>query len=193
MLHIQYGLQSQIKPCSCGSEDSLAKGICPGVSQVGSIAKFIKGKWREKAVSVHNSVYCLLTSLNYFPGMTAEEITAKRRELRNQFKLDRARAIAQAAEEAEAAFAERGEIVTETSVVIPSGATWKPSSIPKDQDPGESSSTLPNVTEPSNVEPEEEEIKDIEHLQLTLQEAFFLIWTMDCLTVLDSESVRRQY
>lgn len=127
--------------------------------------------------------------------MTAEEITAKRRELRNQFKLDRARAIAQAAEEAEAAFAERGIIVTETSVVIPSGATWKPSSTPKDRAVEESSEFSPNVTEPIEAEPEEEEeeIKDIEHLQLTLQEAFFLIWTMDCLTVLDSLTVRRQF
>ncbi len=119
--------------------------------------------------------------------MTAEEITAKRRELRNQFKLDRARAIAQAAEEAEAAFAERGVIVTESSVVIPSGATWKPSSAPKDQEIVDPSA----VDAPTNDDLEEDDIENIEHLQLTLQEAFFLIWTLDCLTVLDSETVRR--
>ena len=132
-------------------------------------------------------------TLRYRLGMTAEEITAKRRELRNQFKLDRARAIAQAAEEAEAAFAERGVIVTETSVVIPSGATWKPTSTPKEQTVEEGSEPTPSVTEPNEDGPEEEEeIKDIEHLQLTLQEAFFLIWTMDCLTVLDSLTVSRR-
>ncbi|KDQ61592.1 hypothetical protein JAAARDRAFT_122938 [Jaapia argillacea MUCL 33604] len=113
-------------------------------------------------------------------GLTAEEVTAKRRAERKQFKLDRAQAIAEAAAAAELAFSE-GRIITteETGIVIPSAATWKPHS-----------STAPKPTVPppladDNIEEEEDIPENMEHLQLTLQEAFFLLWTMDCLSVLD--------
>ncbi|THH04787.1 hypothetical protein EW145_g5268 [Phellinidium pouzarii] len=122
-----------------------------------------------------------------YGGMTAEEITAKRRAERRQFKVDRARAQAEAALEAEIAFASTGVVLKETSVVIPSAATWKPNK------PGSSAdalSALPGAATPMKEENEdgnglEEELMDIEHLQLTLQEAFFLIWTMDCLSILE--------
>jgi tRNA-splicing endonuclease subunit Sen2 len=35
----------------------------------------------------------------------------------------------------------------------------------------------------------DEAIEDLEHLQLTLQEAWFLIWATDCLTVIDPSTV----
>jgi tRNA-splicing endonuclease subunit Sen2 len=108
--------------------------------------------------------------------MTSEEITAKRRAERKQFKLDRARAIAAAAAEAEAAFAE-GRVVTPPSEgAIPSAATWRPP---------------PKVVEesPGVVGEQDEPLEDLEHLQLTLQEAWFLVWGFDCLTVLDPGSV----
>ena len=64
----------------------------------------------------------------FLAEMTSEELTARRRSERKQFKLDRARAIAAAAAEAEAAFKERGEVVVPalSGPNIPSAATWRP-------------------------------------------------------------------
>ncbi|KAA1468778.1 hypothetical protein DENSPDRAFT_794957 [Dentipellis sp. KUC8613] len=115
---------------------------------------------------------------------TSEEITAKRRAERKQFKIDRAKAIAAAAAEAEAAFAE-GRIISteEMKASIPSAATWKPSPSPA------------TATEPAPEAPVQEEdldpepLEDLEHLQLTLPEAFFLAWALDCLTVLDPKTM----
>jgi tRNA-splicing endonuclease subunit Sen2 len=116
--------------------------------------------------------------------MTSEEVTAKRRAERKQFKLDRAAAIAAVAEEAETIFATEGRVIKPalSGPAIPSAATWRPT---------------PSVAEPPPVTPveeneeplEEEPLEDVEHLQLTLQEAFFLIWNLDCLTVLDPHTV----
>ena len=112
-------------------------------------------------------------------------MTAKRRAERKQFKLDRAQAIATAAAEAEAAFAE-GRIISaeESRVLIPSAATWKPSNSTR------------NVVSPRS-EPSQEEtdlsaepLEDMEHMQLTLAEAFFLAWALDCLTIYHPKTVR---
>ncbi|EGN92189.1 hypothetical protein SERLA73DRAFT_117634 [Serpula lacrymans var. lacrymans S7.3] len=121
-------------------------------------------------------------------GLTSEEITAKRRAERKQFKLDRAQAIAAAAADAEAAFAE-GRVVPTPGVapdgtrLIPSAATWKPST---------SLEEVPQLTQDDDDEGDgdtelEEPLENIEHLQLTFPEAFFLSWTLDCLTVCNSE------
>lgn len=116
--------------------------------------------------------------------MTSEEVREKRRAERRQFKLDRAAAIARAAAEAEAAFVEGREA---TPALIPSGATWKPSA----------ASDAPLLPEPpaeeeddAELDEEEEPLENVEHLQLTLQETWFLVWNLDCLTVLDSQTVR---
>jgi hypothetical protein len=117
--------------------------------------------------------------------MTSEELTAKRRAERKQFKLDRARAIAAVAEEAELIFAIEGRVIKPalSGPAIPSAATWKPApeSMPE-----------PPVT-PANEEEgdpvDEEPLEDVERLQLTLQEAFFLLWNLDCLSVLDPHTV----
>lgn len=118
--------------------------------------------------------------------MTSEEVREKRRAERRQFKLDRAAAIARAAAEAEAAFAEGREAAP---ALIPSGATWKPSA----------ASEVPSLPEPpaeeedeAEVDEEDEPLENVEHLQLTLQEAWFLVWNLDCLTVLDSQTVRHR-
>ena len=114
--------------------------------------------------------------------MTSEEVREKRRAERKQFKQDRADAIARAAAEAEAAFAEGRKI--ETTVVIPSGATWKPQA---------SAANEPVPSPPGSDEEEEEELEpipELEHLQLTFQEAFFLVWTLDCLVVHHPTTVR---
>lgn len=118
--------------------------------------------------------------------MTAEEITAKRREERKQFKLDRAQAMAAAAAEAEAAFAEGREVLSTTSAdgkrSIPSAATWKP-------EQRTSSNEGPSRSEDSPEQFDEEPLEDVEHLQLTLPEAFFLLWNLDCLTVYNPDMV----
>ncbi|RDB23818.1 putative tRNA-splicing endonuclease subunit sen2 [Hypsizygus marmoreus] len=113
--------------------------------------------------------------------MTSEEVTAKRRAERRQFKLDRAAAIAAVAAEAEAIFETEGRVIKPalSGPAIPSAATWRPAPAPVPETPA--TPTLEEEEEPVELEP----IEDIEHLQLTLQEAFFLAWSLDCLTVLD--------
>lgn len=116
--------------------------------------------------------------------MTSEELTAKRRAERRQFKLDRARAIAAVAEEAELIFATEGRVIKPvlSGPAIPSAATWRPTPQPIPE---------PHVT-PATDEGDpvdEEPLENIEHLQLTLQEAFFLLWNLDCLSVLDPYTV----
>ncbi|KII85822.1 hypothetical protein PLICRDRAFT_700626 [Plicaturopsis crispa FD-325 SS-3] len=118
--------------------------------------------------------------------LTSEEIREKRRAERKQFKLDRAQAMAAAAAEAEAAFAE-GRVISplvgpDGTRVIPSAATWKPA-----PSQNELPSTPVQDDEELDVELEREieQMKDVEHLRLTLPEAFFLQWNLDCLTVLD--------
>ncbi|KAJ7050528.1 hypothetical protein C8F01DRAFT_1067807 [Mycena amicta] len=114
--------------------------------------------------------------------LTAEEMTAKRRAERKQFKLDRARAIAAVAAEAEALFETEGRVVVPalSGPNIPSAATWKPAPAEPPETP----------TTPQEAPPEEEEPfpDDVEHLQLTLPEAFFLLWNLDCLTVEDPDT-----
>ena len=116
--------------------------------------------------------------------MTSEELTAKRRAERKQFKLDRARAIAAVAEEAEMIFATEGRVIKPalSGPAIPSAATWKPE---PEQIPG--SPVTPTIEEEDLVD--EEPLEDVEHLQLTFQEAFFLLWNLDCLSVLDPHTV----
>jgi tRNA-splicing endonuclease subunit Sen2 len=125
--------------------------------------------------------------------MTAEQVREKRRAERAQFKLDRAQAIANVAAEAEKIFQKEGRVLTveDNRALIPSAATWKPTAA--------TSSTLTpaGYAEPQPVsalatqEGDEEPLEDLEHLQLTLPEAWFLIWTMDCLIVLHPDTVRR--
>ncbi|KAG1741114.1 hypothetical protein EDB19DRAFT_1895186 [Suillus lakei] len=104
-------------------------------------------------------------------GLTSEEVTAKRRAERKQFKLD----------QAETAFKEEGRVIApgiapDGTRIIPSAATWKPNiciCAPRN-----------NPLQKKDIEP----IQDLEHLQLSLQEAFFLAWALDCLTILHPET-----
>ena len=113
--------------------------------------------------------------------MTSEEVTARRRAERKQFKFERAQAIAAAAAEAEAAFAE-GRVISieETKTSIPSAATWKASLSIRN------AASLPEEGADLDAEPPE----DMEHMQLTLPEAFFLNWALDCLSIYHPKSVR---
>ncbi|KAF9522679.1 hypothetical protein CPB83DRAFT_878230 [Crepidotus variabilis] len=123
--------------------------------------------------------------------LTSEEVTAKRRAERRQFKLDRARAIATVAEEAETIFATEGRVIQPalSGPAIPSGATWKPATNPEPLDTSSYAQSTP-IQEAPIIEEDEDPLTDVEHLQLTLQEAFFLLWNFDCLTVLDSNSLQ---
>lgn len=130
-----------------------------------------------------------MDSRDHHLDLTSEEVTAKRRVERKQFKLDRARAIAAAAAEAEAAFVEGRIIPAEQSKTsIPSAATWKPSNSTRTIVPP-SSDHLQDAAELYAQEPEE----DMEHMQLTLVEAFFLTWALDCLTIYHSQTVRSRH
>jgi tRNA-splicing endonuclease subunit Sen2 len=118
--------------------------------------------------------------------LTSEEVTARRRAERKQFKLDRAAAIAAVAEEAEKLFQEEGKVIVPalSGPAIPSAATWKPPSSPLPQEP-----VTPTEASPKG-DVGEEPLENVEHMQLTLQEAFFLLWNLDCLTVLHPNTVR---
>ncbi|KAL1698958.1 hypothetical protein EV121DRAFT_284445 [Schizophyllum commune] len=126
--------------------------------------------------------------------MTSEELTARRRSERKQFKLDRARAIAAAAAEAEAAFKERGEVVVPalSGPNIPSAATWRPAQAAGSSTEGSSITQGGSASETEHPSlagnDADEPIEDVEHLQLTLQEAFFLAYALDCLTVYDADT-----
>jgi len=120
-----------------------------------------------------------------FLELTSEEVTERRRAERKQFKLDRARAILAVAEEAETIFATEGRVIQPalSGPAIPSAATWKPSVHPVVEE------SLPQTPQEDEFLEDEEPLLDVEHLQLTLQEAFFLVWNLDCLSVLDPHSV----
>ncbi|KAJ8094684.1 tRNA splicing endonuclease subunit sen2 [Marasmius tenuissimus] len=114
-------------------------------------------------------------------GLTSEQMREKRRAERKQFKIDRAQAIAAVAAEAEAIFETEGRVIVPalSGPEIPSGSTWKP--LP-DFAASQAMISSPQI----RVDEEEQEfIENLEHLQLTLCEAFFLAWTLDCLTILD--------
>lgn len=100
--------------------------------------------------------------------------------------MDRANAIAAAAAEAEEAF-RAGKMVA-SPISIPSGATWKPVNETLEHKP----SVIPQIYHTQDGDPggELDDIVDVEHLQLTPQEAFFLIWCFDCLSVLNPYTVR---
>ncbi|KAG8829677.1 tRNA splicing endonuclease subunit sen2 [Serendipita sp. 400] len=106
--------------------------------------------------------------------LTAEEITAKRREIRKQFKQERANAIAAAEAEAELSFAANPESNPTITTVIPSAQTAGLQKKLQETIGAHESSLLPELTE-------DEIPKNMEHLQLSLQEAFFLAWVVGCL------------
>ena len=130
-----------------------------------------------------------MDSRNFYLELASEEVTAKRRVERKQFKLDRARAMAAAAAEAEAAFAE-GRIITadESKASIPSAATWKPSDSTRNIVPPPSD----YLQEAADLSAESLE-EDMEHMQLTLAEALFLTWALDCLTICHPHTVRPRH
>jgi hypothetical protein len=181
----QYGSLTRKTPWFFGDEVSSVRGVYPGASQVGCRGRqnWIRWKGKVRTISFYSNLQLIyLSSLGCSLELTSEELTAKRRAERKQFKLDRAKAIAAAAATAEAAFAE-GRVITPalSGPTIPSAATWKPSAL---TEAPELYATAKDVDLEAEEPPE-----DIEHLQLTLPEAFFLLWTLDGLTIIDPHTV----
>lgn len=119
-----------------------------------------------------------------------------------QFKTDRADAIAAAQAEAEAVFAATGFLPPSLSELafIPSHS--RPArplpALPEDSDPKaaplfppQSTVTPQGVIDASDNATAPSDVEQMEHLQLTLQEAFFLSWSLGCLRILDPDTVWR--
>jgi len=128
--------------------------------------------------------------------LTAEELTAKRREERKLFKLERAQAIQSAAADAEVTFITEGRpptppienisttvrtnLATRQALTQPS--EWSPAhAAPLAEMEATDSVTNQKICLPDGMDPPE----NMEHFQLTLQEAFFLTWGLDCLLILE--------
>ncbi|EIM19773.1 hypothetical protein WALSEDRAFT_70304 [Wallemia mellicola CBS 633.66] len=120
------------------------------------------------------------------PQPTAEEITSKRRVERNKMKIERAKVLTEAQLAAEAALAGIDAIKESPPVPVDednndivlndkTSRGFEPSSPPKWE-----------PLEPDEQE-EQEDLSNAEHLQLTLQEAFFLAWGVGCLRIIDPQ------
>lgn len=110
-------------------------------------------------------------------ALTSEEVTERRRGERKEFKRERARAER---ERREKQLVEEGKIVKEA-----------------DGDEGEAAVVVKSITfaavEPpssrrKSLERPVVEVEDLEHLQLTLEEAFFLAFGLGVLEIKDSET-----
>jgi tRNA-splicing endonuclease subunit Sen2 len=122
--------------------------------------------------------------VNFIKELTAEELTAKRREVRRQFKHQRAEAMAAAEAEAETAFAQNPNSMPVVTTIIPSTQTAKLNQQLQQLLAKDENESLPELAE--------DEIPDnLEHLQLSLQEAFFLAWTVRCLHLYDEVAGQR--
>lgn len=158
----------------------------------GGVASLVKARYQEAnrpgsrvRQDVRASQNVPRLTLSRVPARTAEEITARRREDRKAFKEERARALLTAQEEAEAAFA-AGK---------PLPAPFQPEAVRQAtrSTPEPSHTVAPTLTESAADATAIEPIEDLEYLQLTLQEAFFLAWALGSLRVLDSATVCRSH
>ncbi|KAL8934039.1 MAG: hypothetical protein Q9211_005437 [Gyalolechia sp. 1 TL-2023] len=126
-------------------------------------------------------------------GNTSEELTRKRREERKQFKKERARKEREAIEEklAEEARNDTLEPVDGNLKEVDGDQGVPPDDkLPPNADehnaPSASNVPLPSLERPENpFEPSSKVILNQEHLQLTLEEAFFLIYGLGVLEVQD--------
>ena len=168
--------------CYCGERDSLAREVSLGASRHGSRERSIAYGSKKLEVQVSCPPRSVV-SLTKNTELTAEEITARRRAIRKQFKQERAEAVAAAEAEAEASFAVNPETAPVITTVIPSSQTADLRRRLQDTISAETQQPLPELTE-------EEMPDNQEHLQLSLQEAFFLAWTVHCLRIHDSDTGR---
>jgi len=122
-------------------------------------------------------------------GLTAEELTERRRIERREFKKERARLEK---EKLERILAEEGKITLERSDEAPKSDEGDSNSAPVQGTPA----PLPDQTilfsqeaeAISNSQRPVVDIEDLEHLQLTLEEAFFLAFGLGVLKIIDGSS-----
>ena len=101
--------------------------------------------------------------------------------------------MAAVAAQAEAAFAADGSVIDPEArkAQVPSAATWKPSqpSILTSRGAPAEVAEAEVKDDDLGTEEDDEPVEEMEHLQLTLQEAFFLAWALDCLSVINPRTV----
>lgn len=128
---------------------------------------------------------------------TSAEVTLSRREMRNQFKLERARAQR---EEIEQQLRQEGKLAPdetigeggqvshsdETTSVLEAGNTnIAKHGVAVTETNGTVASETSSQTAKDMGTDQEAEIEDMEHLQLTLEEAFFLTYVLGVLEIVD--------
>jgi tRNA-splicing endonuclease subunit Sen2 len=101
--------------------------------------------------------------------------------IRKQFKQQRAEAVAAAEAEAEVSFASNPDAAPVITTLIPSTQTAGLNRQLQTIISAGDDEPLPELTV-------EETPENMEHLQLSLQEAFFLAWTTSCLLIREPES-----
>lgn len=107
-------------------------------------------------------------------ALTAEEVTERRRKERKEFKLERARAEK---EKIQNQLAQEGKVQFETGAVAPSSENKSVTFAPPETPAEEKDQPAPQVVE----------VEDLEHLQLTLEEAFFLSYGLGALQIMNAE------
>ncbi|TGZ82668.1 hypothetical protein EX30DRAFT_328435 [Ascodesmis nigricans] len=117
-------------------------------------------------------------------ALTAEEITERRRKERKDFKLERARAekerIQKQLEEERKATGS-----TETAASTPTPSVQEKEEGEKDVPVSEHVEVAKASVQPPQPKTELVDVENLEHLQLTPEEAFFLAFGLGCLQVLD--------
>ncbi|KAL8996859.1 MAG: hypothetical protein Q9188_006465 [Gyalolechia gomerana] len=131
-------------------------------------------------------------------GNTSEELTRKRRQERKQFKKERAKKEREAIEEKLAEEA-RGDTLqpvdgnpkeVDGDLVSPPDDKLPPNANERHA-PSPSNVTLHSLEKPENTfEPSSKVILNQEHLQLTLEEAFFLVYGLGALEIQDPSTSR---
>ncbi|KAL7409922.1 hypothetical protein BDY24DRAFT_401516 [Mrakia frigida] len=132
--------------------------------------------------------------------LSSEEITALRRQERKDFKIARAAAAVATVEAQERALlaSQAAALLSSSSETI--STTFQPDEVIMPKRPGNAIYQVPasesNKTDAQlNAEEQEkrrlrieEETEDLEHMQLTPEEVWFLAWGLDCLIVLDAKT-----
>ncbi|KAF2743181.1 hypothetical protein M011DRAFT_379828, partial [Sporormia fimetaria CBS 119925] len=122
---------------------------------------------------------------------TSEEYTQQRRRERRQFKLERARLEREAIEEQRRAEGKTAGLAALSSSTETNGSVPVPDEAPAVDDPKETANNLDVKVEEAELENSTDlpnpdtpaDIEDQEHLQLTLEEAFFLVYSLGALEV----------
>ena len=124
---------------------------------------------------------------------------AIRRAERQHFKSERERAINEAAAKAEEVFRTEGKLpeipaehisTTVRAKIAMQKQKRDVAVVGEEEEEEEESNALLSDLGTTSNDTTEVVVEDMEHLQLTLQEAFFLSWALDCLEILQPSTVR---